>query len=215
MAAEARPGVIDFHKPKLVLFLGTDDRCRSRFAEILFNHRAAKHGIGWLAVSRGLCAEPLPRLGEVSRSVVLGLARRRIPTGEHRLPMRVLDCEIAAADRVIAMHEAEHRFLVELFHPRAAERVEYWDIGAAEPSALHDPLEAIETRVRDLILGLSVESVVGPLRAVVATDRPAPGPRASAIRGAPAPAEPVRSWPASPRPAIGHRPLPARVPSSV
>ena len=39
---------------KVVLFLCTCNYYRSRFAEIVFNHKARKAGLDWQATSRGL-----------------------------------------------------------------------------------------------------------------------------------------------------------------
>jgi hypothetical protein len=40
--------------PRVVLFLCTGNYYRSRFAEVLFNARAAEAGMAWVAASRGL-----------------------------------------------------------------------------------------------------------------------------------------------------------------
>jgi protein-tyrosine phosphatase len=135
---------------KRVLFLCSGNYYRSRFAEIYFNWHAQLRGIGWRAESRGL--KPDARnAGPLSRHTAAALVTQGISWAEYlRAPLRVTDVDFAAADRVIAVKEAEHRPMVEGDFPRWASRVEYWhvhDIDCATPA------EALPQLERD-VLGL-------------------------------------------------------------
>ena len=62
-----------------VLFLCTGNYYRSRFAEELFNHKAAASGIGWKAQSRALAIERgVHNVGPLSPFALHGLTAREV-----------------------------------------------------------------------------------------------------------------------------------------
>jgi protein-tyrosine phosphatase len=133
-----------FGKMKQVLFLCSGNYYRSRFAEIYFNYHAQLRGIGWRAESRGL--KPDSRnAGPLSRHTATALAAHGISWAEYlRAPMRVTEADFDAADRVIAVKEAEHRAMMESFFPNWTDRVEFWhvhDIDCATPAMALPHLE--------------------------------------------------------------------------
>ena len=132
--------------PQTVLFLCTGNYYRSRFAEILFNHHAQLQNLNWRAISRGLSREIGPwKTGPISVYALAGLSERGLQAPEpHREPLYCNEEDLAAADIVIALKEAEHRPMVTKLFPHLHHRVEYWhihDIDAAKPAAALAELE--------------------------------------------------------------------------
>ncbi len=142
---------------RTVLFLCTGNYYRSRHAEAVFNHHAAAARISWRATSRGLAPEfGVNNLGFMSRSTVARLTALGISHDEYlRLPARVSESDLAAADMVVALKEAEHRPLMVERHPVWVEKVVFWhvhDIDFATPDVA---LPQIEVQVLELIAGLA------------------------------------------------------------
>jgi protein-tyrosine phosphatase len=134
-----------------VLFLCTGNYYRSRFAEELFNHLARDLGLSWRAESAGLAIERLEAgAGMLSVHAVTRLKALNLPADPVRGPRSCRDSMILAADRVIALHEVEHRELVEQRHSRVAARVEYWHVPDLDGAQPPDALDAIERLVRGL-----------------------------------------------------------------
>ena len=140
---------------KTVLFLCSGNYYRSRFAQILFNHLAEQQRIDWTATSRGLRIGWPGNLGAMSKFTEQRLAKLGIGWDDCRhMPMQCRECDLKEADRVIALKEAEHRAMLDKYHPGWSDRVEYWhvhDVDAATPEAA---LKEIERLVRDLIAKL-------------------------------------------------------------
>src|SRR3954468_7543242 len=124
---------------KTVLFLGTGNYSRSRFAEVLFNSAAGKMGLPWKASSRGLALERgVNNVGPMAASAISALDARDIRAIEEavtRLPAQVTSDDLERADRVVALKEAEHLSLLQERFPVWAEKVEFWHVDDA-PEAL-------------------------------------------------------------------------------
>jgi protein-tyrosine phosphatase len=137
---------------KRVLFLCSGNYYRSRFAEIFFNWNAQQRGLRWTADSRGLALDGR-NVGPMSCHTASGLAARGIPWAEYlRQPLPVTEADFKAADRIIAVKEAEHRRIVEAQFAAWRDVVEYWsvhDLDCAPPS------EAISHLEREVIALLS------------------------------------------------------------
>jgi low molecular weight protein-tyrosine phosphatase len=131
-------------KPKRILFLCTGNYYRSRFAEIFFNWQAQLRGMFWTAESRGLALDGC-NYGPISRHTIERLQQQGIVSIEdQRFPLPVSEGDIAAADHIVAVKEAEHRPLFEAKFPKWRHRVEYWhvhDLDCAEPDAAMPQLE--------------------------------------------------------------------------
>jgi low molecular weight protein-tyrosine phosphatase len=145
--------------PRTVLFLCTGNYYRSRFAEVLFCDLAAREQLDWRATSRGLRIGWPGNLGAVSPHTERRLAKLGLDwTGFRHMPMQCRECDLAAADRVVALKEAEHRpMLRERFSPWE-DRVTYWhvhDVDAAHPE---DALDEIEQLVRALVSELKTKA---------------------------------------------------------
>src|SRR4051794_31970327 len=99
--------------PKRILFLCTGNYYRSRYAEIFFNSQAEQRNLPWKAESRGLAIDAC-NLGPISRHTIARLKECGITTGDcERSPLPLSEADLAAADQIIAVKEAEHRPLVE------------------------------------------------------------------------------------------------------
>ncbi len=137
----------------LLLFICTGNYYRSRFAEAVFNHQAELRGLPWRAFSRGLAIHLAD--GPISQHTREALAARAIDL-RHTGPGRVSlsEPDLAAARRVIALQDEEHRPMIRTAFPHWEERVTFWDV----PDLPADPavaLPAIESRVTELLAELS------------------------------------------------------------
>lgn len=94
-----------------VLFLCTGNYYRSRFAEELFNHRAARDGMSWVAQSRALAIERgINNVGALSPFTQNALEERGlVAQGEHRLPLQCGIIDLQTASHIVALNEVEHR----------------------------------------------------------------------------------------------------------
>jgi len=141
---------------KRVLFLCTGNYYRSRFAELLFNHLMAQSAGGWSAFSRALAIElGAWNVGPISVHTRNACGVRGIAIAEPiALPRRAEEEDFAAATRIIAVKEAEHRAMVERRFPNWAGRVEYWHVHDLDAGAPDDACKQIEQHVLSLIAEL-------------------------------------------------------------
>ena len=127
-----------------VLFLCTGNYYRSRFAEIYFNWHARQRGLAWSADSRGLALDNY-NSGPISRHTLASLKTHGIESDTcTRFPRSVSESDLAAAQRIIAVKEAEHRPLFEAKFPTWTDRVEFWhvhDLDCATPDVAIPHLE--------------------------------------------------------------------------
>lgn len=136
-----------------VLFLCTGNYYRSRFAEELFNHRVKMDELDWIASSRGLALERgALNVGPISPYTRDALKQRGILSREaNRLPEACTVDDLARADVVVALDEAEHR---ELLHARFSgweDRVTYWNIHDLDVSDPADTVASIDLEITHLI----------------------------------------------------------------
>jgi predicted translation initiation factor SUI1 len=124
---------------KTVLFLGTGNIYRSRFAEILFNSVAEKMGLAWQASSCGLGLEPGAKsVRSMTASAIKALEAMGIRAEDAvaRSPVQVTNDDLESADRVVALNQDEHLPHLKERFPAWSENVEFWHIGDA-PGALN------------------------------------------------------------------------------
>ena len=139
--------------PNTILFLCTGNYYRSRFAEALFNHLAPSQLPNWTATSRALAIElGIYNFGPISPHTRKGLGERKIPLPEPiRHPLQVTEEDLAAAQRVIALKEAEHRPYLTQRYPAWPDRVEYWHVHDLDQSGPVEALKEIEEHVLALM----------------------------------------------------------------
>src|SRR5207248_831487 len=96
---------------RTILFLCTGNYYRSRFAQIIFNDLAERAGLAWRATSRGLKIGWPGNVGAISPFALTRLAELRLDDHLDACtdPAECGESDLAAADRVIAMKEGEHR----------------------------------------------------------------------------------------------------------
>src|SRR5436853_6993914 len=95
---------------KSVLFLCTGNYYRSRFAEVLFNSVAGKMGLPWKALSKGLALERgVHNVGPMDPMAVKALQSLGVRAADAvtRSPTQVTAEDLEAADRVVALEQAE------------------------------------------------------------------------------------------------------------
>lgn len=135
-----------------VLFLCTGNYFRSRLAERIFNALARERGLDYTASSRSLAPAPETRNpGPISTHALAHLRKLGLTVEVDRGPLEVTAAELEAASLVIAMHEREHRPLLESRFPAFAARARYLhcpDIGEAEAS---EGARLVELAVRALL----------------------------------------------------------------
>ena len=137
-----------------VLFLCTGNYYRSRFAEELFNHKAAATGTPWQAQSRALAIERgANNVGPLSPFAIHGLAARGCSAREGgRMPLQCAAADLETAHRIIALNEPEHRPLVRTRFPEWESRVQFWQVEDVEYVRPEVALAAIEKQI-DALLG--------------------------------------------------------------
>jgi protein-tyrosine phosphatase len=137
-----------------VLFVCTGNYYRSRFAELLFNALAEQRRLPCRATSRGTDVYGAGRfnVGPISAYARQALEARGVPLdADLRLPLPLTDADLADADVVVAVCEAEHRSHLERDFPAKAAQVEYWGVDDLGVTPAEDALAALEQHVRMLI----------------------------------------------------------------
>jgi protein-tyrosine phosphatase len=140
-----------------VLFLCTGNYYRSRYAEIVFNHRAVAQSIAWTADSRGLMVDDF---GMFNSGSIANATRQRLsflgitcPTME-RDPLQVVEADFASAALVVALKEAEHRIMMQELFPTWEERIIYWHVDDLGDGPVEDALATIDQEVQALLAKL-------------------------------------------------------------
>src|SRR5205823_2612290 len=104
------------------------------------------------ATSRGLALERgVANVGPMAASAVRALRAMGFHgNGCDRMPVQAALADFEAADRVVALKDAEHRPLLHERYPGRAEQVEFWHV-EDDPEAL----QHVEREVMDLIARLT------------------------------------------------------------
>jgi protein-tyrosine phosphatase len=143
---------------KTVLFLCTGNYYRSRFAEIFFNWHAAKRALAWRAESRGLALHA-SNVGPISRHTLEYFSTRGILSDAcGRFPVAASHSDFAAAHRIIAVKEAEHRPLVDMLFEKWRDRVEYWHVHDVDCALPVDTIAHLEREVIQLLEQLAKQA---------------------------------------------------------
>jgi protein-tyrosine phosphatase len=151
---------------KTVLFLCSANYYRSRFSEIFFNHLAERERLPWRADSRGLRADMVQGLGPISHCTLEGLDSLDIPLQRPiRYPMQATEADLARADLVVAVKEAEHRQMMAEQFPAWADRIEYWHIDDLDFAEPEEALPQLCAQIERLVKRLRSEEGDRPLLA--------------------------------------------------
>jgi protein-tyrosine phosphatase len=138
-------------KTHRVLFLCTGNYYRSRYAEIYFNWHAQERGLAWTADSRGLALDNY-NVGAISRHTLASLKSRGIVSDTcARFPLPVTETDLACADHIVAVKEAEHRPLFEAKFPQWSHRVEFWHVHDLDCATPEIALPELERHVERLL----------------------------------------------------------------
>ena len=138
-------------KNKRILFLCTGNYYRSRFAEIFFNWQAKQRGLKWIAESRGLALDGY-NYGPISRYTINRLKEQGIESdADPRFPLPVTESDLAAADHIVAVKEAEHRPIVAMKFPAWSDRIEYWHVHDLDCATPDDAFPHLESELNRLI----------------------------------------------------------------
>jgi protein-tyrosine phosphatase len=146
---------------KTVLFLCAGNYYRSRFAEELFNHGAERDGLDWRAQSRALALERgTNNVGSMSLFTRYALTEMGVSArGDDRRPQQCTVADLASADLVVAVKEAEHRPLMRERFADWEHRLEYWHIHDIEDAAPDEALKLHAAEVETLLQRLRKASI--------------------------------------------------------
>jgi protein-tyrosine phosphatase len=138
---------------RTVLFLGTGNYYRSRFAEELFNHHAARAGLSWAAKSRALAIERLVNNVDcLSPFALEALEKRGLPAKDgKRFPQQCAVADLESADLIVALMDSEHRPLIRERFSGWEDRVKYWQVGDIDVTEPDRSLSTIESEIASLI----------------------------------------------------------------
>ncbi|MBN8581308.1 MAG: low molecular weight phosphatase family protein [Anaerolineae bacterium] len=138
--------------PNTILFLCTGNYYRSRYAEIFFNHLAAKKQLNWFADSRGLEASAGRNVGPISIFALKRLTHQGIPLSEPiRFPMQLEEKDLQEAGLIIAVHRVEHQPMMKKYFPAWAEKIIYWDVADLDITDSENALSAIEQKIHEIV----------------------------------------------------------------
>jgi len=144
---------IDYNRGmKKVIFVCSANYYRSRYAEYYFNWLASRQQLGWNADSRGLMVGFWGNIGPISHHAVDALQQRGIPLeDEPREPKALTLADLAEADLVVAVKEAEHRMMMAEQFPLWKDRIEYWHVDDLDCAEAHDALPHLEKQIHALV----------------------------------------------------------------
>lgn len=136
-----------------VLFLCTGNYYRSRFAEYLFNHEAAKRKLDWTADSRALALElGVNNAGPISSYTLAELRRRGIEvTMPIRSPQQVTEEDLRSATLIIALDRDEHAPMVAQRLPAWVDHIRYWQVADLHLRTADEALGEIARQVDQLL----------------------------------------------------------------
>ena len=137
---------------KKIIFLCSANYYRSRYAEHYFNWLAAREKLAWEADSRGLKVGFWGNIGPIAQATVAALAEQGIHVGDPpRHPISLTHDDLAEADLVVAVKEAEHRAMMNEQFPHWEDHIEYWHIDDLDCVGPEEALPRLEQHVQALV----------------------------------------------------------------
>ncbi|MFT7513489.1 MAG: protein-tyrosine phosphatase [Candidatus Omnitrophota bacterium] len=135
---------------KQVLFICTANYYRSRFAEAMFNYYALKRKLKWTAVSRGLATYLVNE--DLSRCTAHALHERGIDLSHtSQTASQLTEVDLESSDIIIALHEKEHRPLMDHLFPFWVDKVRYWDVPDMDKISPEEALPMVEALTLHLL----------------------------------------------------------------
>ncbi|WP_261341845.1 arsenate reductase/protein-tyrosine-phosphatase family protein [Mucisphaera calidilacus] len=136
-----------------MLFLCTGNYYRSRFSEQWFNHLSSERGLAVRANSRalGLDEDPYFSYPTIAVRTLEKLESLGLEPDPARLPLQVVEEELASAALVVAIKEAEHRQRLAAKFPGWEERVRYWHVHDLDGATPEEALGELEVLVGELV----------------------------------------------------------------
>lgn len=125
-----------------LLFVGTKNMYRSRFAEIYLNHRALKENLPVTAYSVGLKTDPSNT--KLDKEVTKILEELEITVDTDRTPTQVKKFHFENFDQVISIDESEHREIMRKEFPLWENKISYWMVHNREATAPSKALSKIK-----------------------------------------------------------------------
>ena len=142
---------------KKVIFVCSANYYRSRYAEHYFNWLAGREKLAWKADSRGLKVGTWGNIGPISHHTVDALQERGIPLEDQpREPKALTLADLAGADLVVAVKEAEHRTMMAQQFPLWKDRIEYWHVDDLDCAEVHEALPHLEKQIHALVERLGI-----------------------------------------------------------
>ena len=137
---------------KKVIFVCSANYYRSRYAEHYFNWLAGREQLGWKADSRGLMVGIWGNIGPFRAMRWTPCKRRGIPLEDQpRDPKPLTLADLAEADLVVAVKEAEHRAMMAAQFPLWTDRIEYWQVDDLDCAEAHEALPHLENQIHALV----------------------------------------------------------------
>ena len=127
-----------------ILFVGTRNNYRSRFAEAYVNNRALEEKLPITAFSVGLDADKKFLL---EKELIHELNALNISFDINRIPTQVERFHLENFDHIIAMDESEQRELIRSKFPLWENKISYWMV---HDKSIYTPKKAIQ-KIKTLI----------------------------------------------------------------
>jgi len=131
--------------PYSVLFFCTGNYYRSRFAELYFNHLAAKKQVNLKAFSKGLRLSERNK-GPLSPHTLSYFEKMGIPTGTPRNPQTLEAIHFSQAHYLIGMDRDEHLPMIQDTFPEFLPRITFWSFADDYLEAPDSVLPALQEK---------------------------------------------------------------------
>ena len=133
-----------------VLFLCSGNFYRSRFAEACFNFHAVRRQLHCRAESRGFRLNAA-NVGPLSPHTISALRERGMHSADPpRDPLVVTTADFARYSHIVALKEAEHRPMMQMWFPEWVDHIEYWHVDDIDCAAPGEALVLLEANILEL-----------------------------------------------------------------
>lgn len=133
-----------------VLFIGTMNTYRSRFAEIYLNHISTEDNLPITSYSVGFETNSSSRQ-LLDLDTLEYCKKLDIPIASLRTPTQVMKFHFENFDHVIAMDETEHREMMRAYFPEWENKISYWMVHNKEYYSYEKALEKLKANLDHFI----------------------------------------------------------------